>query len=136
MAFYPLQLRQARAARHWSLQDAATASGLSAGTIAKWERQDDARPVAARTQTLNKYIALYELAHQRFVDNGGTIGVLSESIPTTTFSTNNKWGNLRLACPSLNQPNARRSKRNRTGAKGVCLGKGGKYIAQARRLHL
>jgi hypothetical protein len=46
---------------------------------------------------------------------------------------NNKFRNLRLATRSLNQANARRSARNKTGAKGVCLGKGGKYIAQIRK---
>jgi hypothetical protein len=46
---------------------------------------------------------------------------------------NNRFRNLRLATRSLNQANARRSKRNKTGAKGVCLGKSGKYVAQIRK---
>jgi transcriptional regulator with XRE-family HTH domain len=101
MAFYPLHLRQARAARRWSLQDAASASGLSAGTIAKWERQSDDQPVAARTQTLNKYISLYELAHQRFVDNGGTVGVLLQiNFNNNIFNQSNETQALSLSAGS------------------------------------
>ena len=56
-------------------------------------------------------------------------------------STNNRWSNLRRATPAQNSANRRRSRRNRSGYKGVSLCHGSKrrwraVIYKKRQIHL